>query len=516
MTTRTLTPTAAPLADRPTPLPAHRRYLVPVVIAVAVLVTEHLGQALTPLIRQDDWPFLVPANTPGVTSVAEHDLYEGRWLNHLWWAVIGQHGTPTSAAVTYAVGYALAVAGMWRVLHLAGVRPRPLVDALLGLALYASAVWVQLLYWPGVLTPSVLVAAAALWTLPWVARSRLRLALWLVVGEVCAVLTYPPVGVLFVLFAVVLLRRSSWRRVLAVLAGWVASFAVGVGVAYTLNWIGNDYFGIKIAPWRHPNPLTSLDALVTNTGRWAQAAGALWGAQWWVALVALVAIGLGLRDGAVRPGMLRVLAALAVVGGLDAAQVLVTGVVTDSRGELWTWYVAVLPAALLLCERPPERGSAATLRGLYLHRVAVAAMVVLAVGGVLTWRSDVGDHQATRAEYAEIAAKATQVGPDGQRPFVVVYMDPALRHSREGGIMAGTMRMAIRADQDGLLPEWCRPTECRQLIARAASGPVIDLGRVYSRPRVVGVIVPDPPAWIFDAESPGSTTKSSAPAASRR
>lgn len=516
MTTRTLAPTPAPAVEAPTPLPAHRRYLVPAVIAVALLVTEHVGQALTPFIRQDDWPFLVPANTPGVTSVAEHDLYEGRWLNHLWWAVIGQHGTPTSAALTYAVGYALAVAAMWRVMHHAGIRPRPLVDAVLGLALYASAVWVQLLYWPGVLTPSVLVAAAALWTLPWAVRSRLRLALWLVVGEVCAVLTYPPVGVLFVLFAVVLLRRASWRRVLAVLAGWMASFALGVGVAYTLNWIGNDYFGIKIAPWRNPNPLTSLDALVTNTGRWAQAAGGLWGAQWWVALVALLAIGLGLRDVDVRPSMLRVLAALAVVGGLDAAQVLVTGVVTDSRGELWTWYVAVLPTALLLGERRPAPGSSAPPREPRLHRVGVAALVVLAVGGVLTWRSDVGEHQATRAQYAAIAARATQVGPDGQRPFVVVYMDPALRHSREGGIMAGTMRMAIRADQGGLLPEWCRPTECRQLIARAASGPVIDLGRVFTRPRVVGVIVPDPPAWIFDAESTASARKGAAPAASRR
>ncbi|MEW1953700.1 hypothetical protein [Terrabacter sp. NPDC080008] len=493
MTTRTLAPITArpapPVVDR---MPAYRRYLVPAVIAFALLVTEALPQALTPFIRQDDWPFLVPENTSGVTSVAEHDLYEGRWLNHLWWAVIGQHGTPTSAAITYAVGYALVVAGLWRVLHLAGIRPRPLVDVLLGVALYASAVWVQLLYWPGVLTPSVLVAAGALWTLPWAMASRLRLGLWLGLWEACAVLTYPPVGVLFVLCAVVLLGRASWWRVLAVLGGWVAAFALGVGIAYTLNWIGNDYFGIKIAPWRHPNPLTSVSALVTNTGRWASSAGALWAAQWWVAVVAVVAIVLGLRDRALRGRMLRLLAALSVVAGIDAAQVLVTGVVTDSRGQLWTWYVAVLPVALLLSEpvRTPR-----------LHRWGVAALVVLAVGGVLTWRSDVGEHQATRAQYAAIAEEATRVGPDGERPFVVVYMEPTLRHSREGGIMAGTMRMAIRADQDGLLPDWCRPSECRQLIARSSEGPVIDLGRTGSGPRVVGVVVPYPPAWIFDAES---------------
>ncbi|GAA2022951.1 hypothetical protein GCM10009740_10100 [Terrabacter terrae] len=514
MTTSTLTPTATGASHRVDPGPTRRRYLVPAVLAVALVLTEAFNQAVTPFIRHDDWPFLVPENTAGVTSVAEHDLYEGRWLNHLWWAVVGQHGTPTSAAITYALGYALLVAGLWRVLHLAGIRPRPLVDALLGLALYASAVWVQLLYWPGALTASVLVAAGAVWALPWAARSRLRFGLWLVVSEVCVVLTYPPVGVLLVLFAVVLLRRASWRRVLAVVVGWVACFALGVGVAYLLNWIGNDYFGIKIAYWRNPNPLTSWDALVTNTGRWAEAAATLWAAQWWVAVVAVIAVALGLRDAAVRPRLLRLLAALAVAGGIDAAQVLVTGVVTDSRGELWTWYVAVLPAALLLV-RVTEGAGGGRLRGLQSDRVGALALALLAVGGVLAWRSDVGEHQATRGEYAAIAAQATRVGPDGERPVVVVYMDPALRHSREGGIMAGTMRMAIRADQDGLLPDWCRPAECRQLIARAASGPVVDLGRVGNGPHVVGVLVPDPPAWIFDAETttmvgPGATSVATA------
>ncbi|WP_374968951.1 hypothetical protein [Terrabacter sp. BE26] len=515
MTTSTLAPTATGASHRVDPRPTRRRYLVPAVLAVALVLTEAFNQAVTPFIRHDDWPFLVPANTPGVTSVAEHDLYEGRWLNHLWWAVVGQHGTPTSAAITYAVGYALLVAGLWRALHLAGIRPRPLVDALLGLALYASAVWVQLLYWPGALTASVLVAAAAVWALPWAARSRLRLVLWLVVSEVCVVLTYPPVGVLLVLFGVVLLRQASWRRVLAVLAGWVACFALGVGVAYLLNWIGNDYFGIKIAYWRNPNPLTSWDALVTNTGRWAQAAATLWAAQWWVAVVAVIAVALGLRDAAVRPRLLRLLAALAVAGGIDAAQVLVTGVVTDSRGELWTWYVAVLPVALLLL-RSREGAGGGTRRGLPSDRVGAVALAVLAVAGVVTWRSDVGEHQVTRGEYAAIAAQATRVGADGERPFVVVYMDPALRHSREGGIMAGTMRMAIRAHQDGLLPDWCRPAECRQLIARAASGPVVDLGRVGNGPHVVGVLVPDPPAWIFDGESTATVATGAASATSPR
>ncbi|GAA2166783.1 hypothetical protein FHX52_3959 [Humibacillus xanthopallidus] len=483
----------------PTRLPwPPRALLMPLVILGASLLTRGFSQAVTPFIRHDDWPFLVPADTPGVTSVAEHDLYEGRWLNTLWWAVIGQHGTPTSASLTYAVAYALAGAGMWRVLHLSGIRPRPAVDALLGVALFCSAVWVQLLYWPGALTPSVVVAAVALWTLPWAARSRWRLGLWLVIGEACAVLTYPPVGVLLVLFAVLLLRGARWRAVLAVVAGWGAGFGLGVATAYTLNWIDYGYFGIKIAYWRDPNPLTSLGALVTNVGRWAEGAGTLWASQWWVAVVGAVAVVLGLRDAVVRPRMQRLVAALAVAGGLDAALALVTGVVTENRGQLWSWYVGVLPVALLLMDRggrTPEEETGPRSRT--LDRVATAGLVVLVVGGVLAWRTDVGDHQQTRAQYAAIAEAATRVGPDGQRPFVVIYMEPTLRHSREGGIMAGTMRMAVRSEQDGLLPVWCAPDECAEMIARAASGSVIDLGRVGSKPHVVGVIVPNPPAWIY-------------------
>ena len=497
MTSTTAAETPSVVRARTLPRPP-RWLLVPLVIIAASLLTRGFSQAVTPFIRHDDWPYLVPAGTEGVTSVAEHDLYEGRWLNTLWWAVVGQHGTPTSASLTYAVGYGFVVAGMWRVLRLSGIRPRPVVDVLLGVALFASAVWVQLLYWPGALTPSVLVAAVALWTLPWAARSRWRLGAWLVVGEACAVLTYPPVGVLLVLFGVVILRAARWRAVLGVVVAWGAGFALGVATAYTLNWIDYGYFGIKIAYWRDPNPLTSLGALATNAGRWAVAAGSLWAAQWWVAAVGAVAVVLGLRDAVVRPRMQRLLVALAVAGGLDAALALVTGVVTENRGQLWSWYVGVLPVALLLVDRAPRHGTDhASARSRTLERVATAGLVVLVVGGVLAWRSDVGEHQETRAQYAAIAEAATRPGPDGQRPFVVVYMEPTLRHSREGGIMAGTMRMAVRSEQDGLLPVWCSPDECARMIERAASGPVIDLGRVGSHPHVVGIIVPNPPAWIY-------------------
>lgn len=493
MTTQQLAPAATAPRRRVLPSP-QRHVLVPVVIAGAFLVTQGVAQALTPFIRQDDWPFLLPPDTTGVLPPAYYDSSEGRWLNTGWWWLVGQHGTPTTAAMTYAVAYAALVAGMWRVLHVTGIRPKPAVDALLGVALFASSVWVQLLYWPGALTPSALVCATALWLLPWAAPSRLRLGLWLLVGEAAAVMTYPPVGVVLLVFAVLALRDRPWRSVLSVAAAWLASFAVGVGISYTLNWVVNGHFGLDFPAWRQTNPLTSLDALRENTGRWLAATGALWATQWWVALVGLVAAVLGWRDATVRPRLQRVLLAFAVACGLDAAQTLATGIVTEARGQLWTWLVAVLPVALLLLPRrqydPP--GERVRLG----ERVPAVLLAVLAVAGVLAWRNDIGAHQATRMQYAAIAERATAHDPGTELPRVVVYQDPAVKDTRDGRLMASTLFMAIRQETGGALPRWCRGDECAELAQRAAAGPVIRIDSPAGLSHVIGIVMPAPPDWV--------------------
>jgi hypothetical protein len=511
MSTQTRSPAVSERRARllaPTP---PRRALVPAVLAVTFLVTTGVAQAVTPFIRQDDWAFLIPeGSVRGILSPSYYNLSEGRWLNSVWWELVGQHGTPTTAALTYAVGYVLLVAGSWRVLHRSGIRPRPVVDALLGVALFASCVWVQLLYWPGALTPSVLVAAAAVWLLPRSARTPRGLRIWFVVSGAGAVLTYPPVGVVLLAYAVVFLRDAPWRRVLTLVGAWVAGFVLGVAVAYALNLVFNGRFGLEIASWRQPNPLTSLDALVTNTGRWLSGAGAMWAAQWWVALVALVAGVLGWREATVRPRLQRLLVAFAVAAGLDVAQSLATGIVTEARGQLWTWLIAVLPVALLLGSRRPQDAEArATAAAMtppapapgrstrpVSRPVAVALLAVLAVGGVLSWREDIGRHQDVRQQYAAIATAATAHDPGTAAPTVVVYQDPALRRTRSGRIMASTLFMAVRAEQGNVMPRWCRGAECRGIFARADSGPVVRLGSVGRHADVVGVVVPTPPAWI--------------------
>ncbi|GAA3696895.1 hypothetical protein GCM10022399_11730 [Terrabacter ginsenosidimutans] len=454
------------------------RWVVIVAVLLAALVmTEAVTQAFSPLLRYDDWPYVLPVDTPATLDNFAKNLREGRWLNYLWWLTVGQHMTPAWASGTYVAAYALFVAGLWRLLWQADRRSHWAVQALLGLALFSSVVWVRLLYWPGTLISSAIVAAAGVWSLPWAARGRLRLAVWLLAGTVLSLLSYPPVaGVLFVV-AVVHLGMVDWRRLALLSVGFVASWAVGVAVIYTLNWFAFGHFGLEIASWRHPNPLHDLDTLRVNTGRAVRAVAALLLEAPAATVAGAVAVVAGLLSPVTRPLVARLCAGLAVVAALGAAQTLVTGVVTSARGELWLWLALVLPAALLL--RDPG----------VLSRIGIGVLGVLAVVGVLTWRADVGAHQQTRLEYAGIVATSTAALPEGSRPEVVVYQDPHARTTLAGSTMAGILRMMVR-DASGEVPRWCRASECARIAAGAVNGPVVRLGTV------VGIAVPPPPDWF--------------------
>ena len=472
-------PTTAPPGAAPTARPGWpppRWLVVTAVLIVGLVLTDAVSQAVLPFVRRDDWPYLLPAHTPYATDVYAKNLLEGRWLNWLWWMVVGQHGTALTASLTYVTAYAVFVAGLWRVLRPADRALHWAVDAVLGLAVLASALWVRLLYWPGTLTPSVLVAAAGVWTLPWASRRRSRLAVWLLLVTVLSVLSYPPVGVVLFLAAVVQLGARPWKDVLLLCVGYVLAYAVGVAVIYTLNGIAFGHFGLQIAAWRRPNPLEALHDVRVNVFRYLRQMGRLWAELALVGLVGVVAAAVGAFDVRARPLLLRLLVGLGVVVGLAGAQTVVTGITTNIRGELWAWLAVLLPAVLLL------RGTG------WSPRVGAACLAVLAVLGVVAWRVDIDAHQQTRREFAALVDEATAPRADGRRVPVVLYQAPAERSSGGGPITAGTLRMMVRQAQGGVVPRWCAPAECARIAA--AKQPVVDLGTV------VGVVVPPTPAWL--------------------
>jgi hypothetical protein len=460
-----------------------RWLVITVVLLVALVLTDAVTQALWPLLRNDDWPYILPVHTPGTIDNYLKNQREGRWLNYVAWLAVGQHSTPLWASLTYVAAYAAFVAGLWRLLWRADTRTPWPVQALVGLALFASVAWVRLLYWPGTLAPSAIVAAAGVWLLPLAARSRWRMAVWVLVVTVLSVLSYQPVAAVLFIAAVVHLRRAPWRELLLLAVGWVASYAIGVAVIYSLNWVAFGHFGLEIAAWRHPNPLHDLHDLGVNGARAVRALGGLLLESPVATLTAAVAAVAGLLHERLRPLVLRLTAGLAVVAGIGAGQTLLTGVVPPVRGELWIWLALVLPAVLLL--RAPGPWA----------RVGVGCLAVLAVVGVLTWRSDIGEHQDTRRQYDAIVHEATAPEPGGVRPPVVVYQDSRFSSTVAGQTMAGMLRMMIRTEV-GQVPRWCRAAECREIASRSAEpgqGPVVRL------PSFVAVVVPPPPSWMTGA-----------------
>ena len=215
-------------------------------------------------------------------------------------------------------------------------------------------------------------------------------------------------------------------------------------------------------------------------------------AQWWAVVVGVVGTVLGWRDPAVRPRLQRLLLAFGIAYGLDAALTLTAGVVTEARGQLWTWLFAVLPVALLLIKRGPPAG--VPIRpGLPVDRVATVLLAVLALGGVPRGAPTSVSTRPRARRLPPPPAAATAHDPEKAAP--TAYQDLAVRNTRSGRIMASTMFMAVRQEQGGVLPRW-QGVECRELAERAASGPVIRLGPIGALANVVGVIVPTPPSWI--------------------
>ena len=450
-------------------------FWVPVLaVALGVLASGYVAQVVTPFIRRDDWPYMLPMDIPGGSDVWRKNLTEGRWLNYVWWLVIGQHGTPVMASVLFALSYAFFVVGFVRLFDVRG----KVAAGLLTLAVFASPLWERLVYWPATLAQSIIVAAVAVWTLPRASTSRVRLGVWTGLATMLCVLTYPPMAPVVLVAALVHLGRRSWRTTIGTCAVFVVGYGLGILTIYLLNWIAFRHFGVRIAAWRHPNRAHDLHDLVVNAARYVGDMRSLARALGTATLVAVGVLGvLAAVDRATRGPWLRVLAGMVVVVGLGGAQTLLTGVTTNPRGLLWGWLLAVVPAGLLLASDTWTRW------------LGIVALAGLSVVGLLQWRSDVSAHQETRREYAAIVEAAVAAQQRTGVRDVVLYQNPVQRRTAVGGITAGTIQVMLY-EYGGIVSTWCAPAQCSQIKAASGAGPVVPIDGA------IGVIVPKPASWL--------------------
>lgn len=447
------------------------------VVLVILVLTGLVVQVAHPFIRHDDWGFAVSADEPGATNVWARNLYEGRWLTWLWWRVLGQHLTVVMASAIFVLAYSAWVVGMVRLIRL----PIWWHQMLATMALLTSVVWIRLVYWPSTLSPSMVVAAAAVWTLPWARRRTSTWWLWLFLSVGLAVLSYQPVALLLLFAIAVTERDADLRRLVRAVIGFGLAYVLGVLAVWSLNWLAFGSFGVTLSEWRHPNPLHSFGDLVSNLGRYQTQVWSLASGLGVAVVLGAVAAALGLWDRRTRRATGAILVAGVIAVSMEAGLTVLTGTVTGVRASLWAWPLLVIPGAYLLAAKMPGR-----------RRIGVICLVGLTSVGVLQWRQDLDQHQRTRAEYVSLL---NQVAVEKQRfpglP-VVLWMEPEIRKTARGNMTAVTVRM-MSEDLEGIYPRWCSKVECVQIAATATSPP---RGEVFVLNGAIVLRLPSPPAWL--------------------
>ena len=262
-------------------------------LVLALVVTGGLLQVVHPFIRHDDWACTLGRHEPGSSGQFARNLYEGRWLNTVYWYVVGQRTSIVVASMVFVVSYSAFVWGFVRAL----APPSRLSTFVLTFAVFVSAIWVRLIYWPGTLSASMIVAAVAV----------------------------------------------------------VVAYRVGILVVYAFNWLAFGTFGLTISAWRRPNPLESLEDLTENLARYGTQFTSLLGVLGWAAVAAVISLVRALVDSSTRRAAVIVLGAVIVVVALEGGLTVYSGVVAGARASLWAWPAVCLPAALLLKGIRPSR-----------------------------------------------------------------------------------------------------------------------------------------------------------------
>lgn len=332
-----LTPPADPIAQ-----PA-RQHALGAYAALACIVFVFLyatAQLATPFLRHDDLNFLVPHNWPwGYATPWYNTLAEGRWIPWLWYHV-SLSLTPHSAYALYILLYFIETCALVRLLA-----PGARRAVLFGLAVFFSPMLGELSLWPDGMTSVTILGAAALWALA-LADARHAVPL-LFAATLVIVLAYPPVAALVLLAAAFKAGERPWRTKVWLGVAYLVAFALGILIVYTINYFAHGYFGVKVATWRHPNPLRDWASLIANLrlclGMWH----VLLHEYAWPIVLGVIAAALALWRRETRHTALAIVLACALIVCVQSGIALIAGVPVPTRSMMWLWLAICLWCGLL-------------------------------------------------------------------------------------------------------------------------------------------------------------------------
>jgi hypothetical protein len=230
--------------------------LVTIGITYAILMLASGPQVLDPMVRHDDFPALLAEPADFYIKTLE----EGRWLNY-WWHL---RGWVSPAWVNFAVYQLFWATYAGAAAVNACDRNAPFLYIIaMALMIVVSLPALLISTWFNTFIPGFgLVALFALLATRFSPRVMRLLLLVFVPITLMAYTTYP-----LLLLAVCLTTREvqrSWRDLLVLMTVFVISFALGLLVIYSLNYLEHGVFGIPIAAWRNPAPAHDLASMVAN------------------------------------------------------------------------------------------------------------------------------------------------------------------------------------------------------------------------------------------------------------
>lgn len=322
---------------------------VTLLITYAALLAASFAMLPDPFIRHDDFPALL-ADPDGYWIKT---LDEGRWVNYLWH--LREFVIPSQIAFAlYQLLWAVFAAAT--ALVICGREARAFYVATVSLMIVVAPPATLISLWFNTLIPGL--AIVALFAVLVMRRGSRAMRPWLVLFVPLTLMCYTSYPLLLLVVLLVAHdNRWGWRDLAGLMALFVASFALGLLVIYSLNYAFHGVFGIPMADWREPNPPVDMAALMENVDKtgnfmlrmldvmsWQFAPAAFFHlALFGFALITLARHGKGGAAGYIALG-------LAAGVGLVVLQILRTGILLSPRVMVFAWvfYVAALAHLMLL------------------------------------------------------------------------------------------------------------------------------------------------------------------------
>ena len=386
-------------------------------VSILIVSWHQLGD---PFVRHDDYPALLGLHDEFYIKTLE----EGRWVNY-WWMKRPWLWSSQVNFYAYLLGWATFSAAF--AANALGPSASLIWRGALAVLVVLTPQAVNISQWYNTLIPGVWILAiygVFCLYLPW----RWSLALLLVFAPLSfsAYTTYP-----FVLLALLMTKHDlerSWRNLALIIVVFAVSFALSMGMAYGLNWIYHDVFGIVVGDWRQPNPATNLQELVGNLPILARfvklllynyGLGNMFVGFAIYSVVAVAFFLVFLRD---RGMALFALVPTALGLGLLSIHALTSGVSFPVRSSIFVWMSASYAVVQLGIIIGPMRGGA----------VVASAMIAGMIGflGYQVFQKQGGWFNEWQASTRALADRM----PDGIDRVVVYGERFAIDGAREAGI----------------------------------------------------------------------------------